>query len=100
MLGAPPQMLVFAGGHIHRRIGAPMTRAGTKKPIHRRRHDMSAQKKDSATTVPYACTWKTGVTPATTPAKTKGRQLAPSRTASQSTTSRMRARLKTNSVER
>src|SRR3979409_2271088 len=68
-LGAPRKMLVLPGGHIHRRIGTPISTAGMKKASHWRRHESSAQKKDRATTVPYACTWKMGVSPATTPAK-------------------------------
>src|SRR5256885_3574276 len=91
-------MLVLSGGHIHARIGTPMTSAGTRNASHSRRRAKSDQKAPRTTTVPYACTWKIGNVPAMRPTTRKGLAPSFSRVATHSTTSRMRARLKPNSV--
>ena len=55
-LGPTPHWLLLAGGSIQRTRGTPMASAGMKNASHSRRRLKTAQKIDSATTVPYAWT--------------------------------------------
>ena len=91
---------MFEGGHIHTRTGKASTTAGTKNANHSRRRVNRNQNADNATTVPHACTWNAGISPATTPAKRYTCQPSSSRVAVHTSTSTIRARLNPNSVVR
>ncbi len=93
---AVAHMLRLAGRHIHQRIARPIKSAGTKKPSHWLLSVNRAQKKASATTVPYACTGTPATTPATKPASRNGTPAESPLAASQRITSRIRVRLNPN----